>query len=352
MRPLSTYVGPRQSTKYKVRVSSKSTWLTPFIGRGGRLDDSLASAARLPLEFPWARPRRSPPCPRRWGGPCVRPRGACWRRLRCGRRRSAALPLSTQWIAASPSTLPLRHGERQAHRWSIWPLAVPLAVYSDSLRRSLGARASRIGVRAAASGRPGGRSRPTCWSTSPSLESTEPSRPWEKRSAGAATSSLVSTRHASAGALSLSGSVSSPTHAPLTWAAPAQAAPRESSKRKLQSNKRSEKCKVSEKLYVSTFRERLERAEARGAARGQPAREERDAEQRERGGREDARIARADAVEQRRDEPAAGKRRRQAEVMPASATTPPCRTIMPATLPGSAPRARRTPISPVRWLTM
>ena len=39
-------------------------------------------------------------------------------------------------------------------------------------------------------------------------------------------------------------------------------------------------------------------------------------------------------------------------VTPASATTPPCQTIMRATLPGSAPSARRIPISPVRWLTM
>src|SRR6266850_5584169 len=59
--------------------------------------------------------------------------------------------------------------------------------------------------------------------------------------------------------------------------------------------------------------QRVERAEARGTARGQPAREQRDSQQRQRGGRKDARIARADVEEQRLDESAAGERGSEAD---------------------------------------
>src|ERR1700682_3309274 len=57
----------------------------------------------------------------------------------------------------------------------------------------------------------------------------------------------------------------------------------------------------------------FDRTQTRGATRGQPARQKGDAQQEYRGRREDARVARADAIEERRDEPAAGPRSREAD---------------------------------------
>jgi hypothetical protein len=63
-----------------------------------------------------------------------------------------------------------------------------------------------------------------------------------------------------------------------------------------------EQVEITRLANLSVRAERVEGVEVRGAARGQPAGRERHGEQGHCGGAEDARIARADVIEKRRDE--------------------------------------------------